>query len=39
MKTLEGLSVLIVLALGLAVAGFLALEALATVAPIINLLP
>ena len=39
MKHLEGLSVLIVLALGLAVTGFLALEALAAVAPIINLLP
>ena len=39
MKTMEGLSVLILLALGLFVAGFLALEALATVAPIINLLP
>lgn len=39
MKALEGLSVLIVLALGLAVAGFLALEVLAAVAPIINLLP
>lgn len=39
MKPMEGLSVLIVLALGLAVAGFLALEVLAAVAPIINLLP
>lgn len=38
MKPMEGLSVLILLALGLAVAGFLALEALAAVAPIINLL-
>jgi len=39
MKPMEGLSVLLLLALGLAVAGFLALEALAAVAPIINLLP
>ena len=39
MKNLEGLSVLIVLALGLFVAGFVALEALAAVAPIINMLP
>lgn len=38
MKPMKGLSVLIVLALGLAVAGFLALEALAAIAPIINLL-
>ena len=39
MKAMEGLSVLLLLALGLCVAGFLALEALAAVAPIINLLP
>ena len=39
MKPMEGLSVLLLLALGLAVAGFLSLEALAAVALIINLLP
>ena len=38
MKHLEGVTVLIVLAVGLTVAGFLALEALAAVATIINLL-
>lgn len=39
MKALEGLTVLIMLALGLFVAGFLALEALAAAVPIINMLP